>query len=735
MRQMGSGRDEASLKELGIERALRDAEKAARAAQEYTATMVMKRQAEQLKDCEEELERTRIKGLEVGRKVGEVVANNKVLREELAKLGWGSEDGTATATPPPTQKPGKERIPVSNDAMAVVKMKHANGTLRSEGDIPRGLRLVMVGDSLMRYQYISLAYFLATGTWWDPSRKVRQITAERSKFNDWEDFFTTVTALLHPHEYCDCYRSAEIEDTTENRYFYDAKHDNFVAFHQAFGHNSSMHGSVAPGDVWKMLFDHAGAAEPPKFHYDLRERTWTANTWDGFIRDVASRYDPKPTHAIFNAGWWRNDFQGPGGDKAADDLLAALAGAGIKGIWKTVTRARGGAVPLFNIDAAMEKKFDTVLDVAWTGQLDAKWYWDEVHFWEPVYRISNEDLLIDVLGYELPQYYQRAIRSHYYDGYVPDGADTPLRRDYSSSENQVLDVAARPAGLRVVMVGDLGTFRSQYFSLIHFLAHGRWFDPAERTQCLVTPHDWAEEPGHPIPYFKRLRKAFGLHEHIDSWWTPSDADANDNRYFRTGPDAGDNYVAFHSKYGSLTTFRGRVPAGKVSALMGEVQQEAYYTAENLLGDYEAGESGWEHKEWHEFVEKHVLNVEPRPTHFVMSVIAMHDFTDKPEVLEKLIEVLHGAGVKLVWRTSTFHSNHHIVIYNIDDMMCKRADLCVDVGWTSNVGPEFYASLEMLHEPAYRAMNEDLLEALGYRFPVGYRKVVLEEELFEQKHPR
>ena len=29
----------------------------------------------------------------------------------------------------------------------------------------RGLRLVMVGDCIMRYQYLSLAYFLEFGSW------------------------------------------------------------------------------------------------------------------------------------------------------------------------------------------------------------------------------------------------------------------------------------------------------------------------------------------------------------------------------------------------------------------------------------------------------------------------------------------------------------------------------------------------------------------------------------------
>lgn len=64
---------------------------------------------------------------------------------------------------------------------------------------PTGLRLVMIGDSITRYQYLSLAYFLRHGRWFDPNKTQAHLVNEKS-FLGWDNFYQATTNLLSPLE-------------------------------------------------------------------------------------------------------------------------------------------------------------------------------------------------------------------------------------------------------------------------------------------------------------------------------------------------------------------------------------------------------------------------------------------------------------------------------------------------------------------------------------------------------
>jgi hypothetical protein len=82
-----------------------------------------------------------------------------------------------------------------------------------------GSSILFIGDSLTRYQYLSLVHYLATGLWTSehPRNEVER------EHNSWEDFYQTTTQR-NLYEVCDCHREKGAwgivgPKTVENRYF------------------------------------------------------------------------------------------------------------------------------------------------------------------------------------------------------------------------------------------------------------------------------------------------------------------------------------------------------------------------------------------------------------------------------------------------------------------------------------------------------------------------------------
>ena len=120
---------------------------------------------------------------------------------------------------------------------------------------PTNLRLVIMGDSISRYQYISLVYFLQTGMWITDATKLVQDGDElrTSSFSSTElqssnaplhcktpgikareRFYSLSHSLLKPNELlCDC------RAYSENRYYIDTERNNYITYITKFGKNST----------------------------------------------------------------------------------------------------------------------------------------------------------------------------------------------------------------------------------------------------------------------------------------------------------------------------------------------------------------------------------------------------------------------------------------------------------------------------------------------------------------
>ena len=82
---------------------------------------------------------------------------------------------------------------------------------------------VLMGDSLMRYQYISLAYLIHNNKVVNPA-ELPNILLEKT-FGGWEPFFAGTHSTLSPNEYCDCSSFGY-----EHRYYYNPTRNISISF-------------------------------------------------------------------------------------------------------------------------------------------------------------------------------------------------------------------------------------------------------------------------------------------------------------------------------------------------------------------------------------------------------------------------------------------------------------------------------------------------------------------------
>ena len=131
---------------------------------------------------------------------------------------------------------------------------------------------------------------------------------------------------------------------------------------------------------------------------------WSHASWNEFITKYVGKIKPKPEFAVFQGGQFGYSFD-PEVETSVDWLLFAQTQIGMKSFWKTAhyNRTHMLSEKEQKLDTFMCKKLGC-LDISWTQNVADKLYWDSQHFFEPVYRVMNEEML-EKLGY-LPEKYE-----------------------------------------------------------------------------------------------------------------------------------------------------------------------------------------------------------------------------------------------------------------------------------------------------------------------------------------
>ncbi len=246
--------------------------------------------------------------------------------------------------------------------------------------ILKKIHLVFMGDSVTRYQYLSLSYYLRWSTWWDPAKHPNLVNEKT--YGSWTDFYRRTTAEYAPYSQCDCFRPENFDPTLtfENRYFWDPRFNNSLTYIQAFGHHGS-HGHFFAGDVLMHRPAVLSTVSP----------LWKLD-WPETITQHIAKLQPKPDFVVLNAGLWVNDYLNHGFQNA---VVSALKAAGITGIWKTTTflADKGYSPQSKQVDEAMCNLMSLCLNLSWTKSLNSTSYWDNFHFNEPIYKRMNIQLL------------------------------------------------------------------------------------------------------------------------------------------------------------------------------------------------------------------------------------------------------------------------------------------------------------------------------------------------------
>jgi hypothetical protein len=93
-------------------------------------------------------------------------------------------------------------------------------------ELLRNKYIILIGDSLSRYQYVNLIHYILYDRC--PSNYPR--VEHEKEWNDWEAFHRGSNLRFGCSEICDCFHTSW-NDNTENRYFYDEKYNFSISFH------------------------------------------------------------------------------------------------------------------------------------------------------------------------------------------------------------------------------------------------------------------------------------------------------------------------------------------------------------------------------------------------------------------------------------------------------------------------------------------------------------------------
>jgi hypothetical protein len=255
--------------------------------------------------------------------------------------------------------------------------------------LPQNLNIVFMGDSLTRYQYLDMAYFLShNGTWIRPEDRPSMVM-EKTHYLGWNSFYNFTNANLSPYESCDCFRNAGMNGvrmnhkvTVENRYFIDTKRNNRVTFLQKFGDKPFK-------TSWAVSEIHQTHELVTSEKDVVIINKWN---WVDTVKNFVCAMEPTPSAFIFNSGLWVDNELSQLDVQL--QILSALRDCGIASVYKTTTVARNGrqTMPDKNRELLCTLA-DMCQNVSWTSLVPSDEYWDLVHFHPKIYSMLNLQLL------------------------------------------------------------------------------------------------------------------------------------------------------------------------------------------------------------------------------------------------------------------------------------------------------------------------------------------------------
>lgn len=245
-------------------------------------------------------------------------------------------------------------------------------------------KVIFIGDSLTRYQYLSFTHYLTFGQYPNPSDN----WANEREWPGWTEFYNGTNRVLNStpksSEICDCYRNQNtpLDQIIENRK-YSGIID--VYYFQFFRRDISMKGHV------NFATDPAQVSCTPGECGD--KPTWELSLVDALERVVKPL---KPDIVIVNAGlhesskYWDQSFM--------DSFLDIMDQFPLP-IWKTTTKRkeedhRPDTDDRMLATILLSQRRMVVFDAFSIAAISPfNETWDSVHFFSPTYELLNQKLL------------------------------------------------------------------------------------------------------------------------------------------------------------------------------------------------------------------------------------------------------------------------------------------------------------------------------------------------------
>jgi len=239
--------------------------------------------------------------------------------------------------------------------------------------------LLMIGDSLTRYQYLSLVYTLRHRM---PPQTTMYPNMNENTHGEWMTFFKNTNRVLAPYEDCDCsYYDGRF---FEHRRYHDVHNNINVTYLMYRGF--FIEGTNDTNSLWA----HGN-------------KQFTAPKWSMSMKDyIEKAFLPrKVDYLVANTGFF--EFHE---SVVPAEYIQWLRKLSDRVIWKTTTAVQHETPTAPYAERARFNKYDAemcgtkhvhCMDTSWTMQVDQdKDYWNSNHFNEPVYSVLN-DQLIDML--------------------------------------------------------------------------------------------------------------------------------------------------------------------------------------------------------------------------------------------------------------------------------------------------------------------------------------------------
>jgi len=275
-------------------------------------------------------------------------------------------------------------------------------------DRPTGLRVVMLGDSIMRYHFLMLVHYLHTGGWVHDTMKPNIVNERTFKhMGGWSAFHRELRSYFGPDSFlCDCFRcnatdfwKVTILSLVENEHYRDRGcHDNFISFFSKFG-DLGFRGYYDASDISRWFQTSTESSRTmvniSDDAYEQANFRWRYRGYGPFLRNIVGKMEPRPRFVVINEGLWTDkDLSNEASLREIRDIIRDL---GMISIYKTTTKDIKEKEPgLLPHDEMCCKIFDHCLRMDWTACVDKKEYWDAVHFKAHV-NLRSSEMLLDLL--------------------------------------------------------------------------------------------------------------------------------------------------------------------------------------------------------------------------------------------------------------------------------------------------------------------------------------------------